>query len=99
MSEEIPTEHWTIDKKVPLAIILALVIQGAGLSYWAATLEGRVNSAEKVISKLESRESETREARERLIRLEERMISIGDDLRRVTQKLEALLEDRRGPRP
>ncbi|MFG1417000.1 hypothetical protein V5F38_04180 [Xanthobacter sp. V0B-10] len=99
MTDEPQAEHWTLDKKVPLAIIFALVVQGAGLAYWAATLESRVNSAEKVISKLEGREGETREARERLIRLEERMISIGDDLRRVTQKLETLLEDRRGARP
>lgn len=89
-------EHWTLDRKVPLAIILALLVQGGGLAWWAASLEGRVVQAEKIIVRLEGRETETRESRERLIRLEERMIAIDENLRRAGNKLEALLDDRRG---
>ena len=93
-----PPEHWTLDKKVPLAIILALLVQGAGLAWWAATLESRVVQAEKVIVRLEARDQETRESRDRLIRLEERMISAADELRRMNGKLEQLIDRPRSPR-
>jgi len=91
-------EHWTLDKKVPIAIIFALVVQGAGLAWWAATLEGRVVQAEKVIVRLESRDGEQRTDRERMIRLEERLIAMLDEQRRMNGKLELLLDERRQPK-
>lgn len=86
--------HWTVDRKVPLALIITLIVQTGGVIWWASTTENRLGQAEKVIVRLESKESETREARDRLIRLEERMIAISDDVRRALGKMEALIDSR-----
>ncbi|MGQ3670799.1 hypothetical protein ACT6QG_00140 [Xanthobacter sp. TB0136] len=86
--------HWTVDKKVPLALIITLVVQTGGVIWWASTTENRMGQAETAIIRLESKEVETRESRDRLIRLEERMIAISDDVRRALNKMEALIDGR-----
>jgi hypothetical protein len=40
-------EQWHLDKRVPLALILTIVIQTAGLVWWASSLSERVNSLER----------------------------------------------------
>lgn len=95
LAEEPSESHWTLDKRVPIAIVLALVVQGAGAVWWAAAMEGRVAEAQKAIIRLESRDTEMRESRDRLIRLEERMIAATDELKRMNGKLETLVNDRR----
>jgi hypothetical protein len=50
--EEGPADrpHWTLDRRVPIAIILSLIIQTLGAVWWAASfsasMEARVNSLE-----------------------------------------------------
>lgn len=92
------SDHWTLDKKIPLAIIIALLVQGGGLAWWAATLESRLSTAERSISRFDSRDGELREGRERMIRLEERIISMVEEQRRMNGKLELLLDERRPER-
>lgn len=93
--QKMVAEHWTLDKKIPLAIILALLAQGGGLAWWAATLEGRLSMAERSIVKLDGRDGEQRADRDRMIRLEERIISMVEEQRRMNGKLELLLDERR----
>lgn len=38
--------HWHLDKRVPIAIIVALAVQSAAIIWWAATMEARVNAIE-----------------------------------------------------
>ena len=38
---------WHLDKRVPIAIILAIFVQTAGVVWWAARLENRVVTLEK----------------------------------------------------
>lgn len=97
--QKVVAEHWTLDKKIPLAIILALLAQGGGLAWWAATLEGRLSMAERSIVKLDGRDGEQRADRDRMIRLEERIISMVEEQRRMNGKLELLLDERRPARP
>lgn len=40
-------QHWTVDKRVPLALIITLMVQTGGAIWWAATISGRVNQLEK----------------------------------------------------
>ena len=39
--------HWHLDKRVPLALILTIIIQTAALVWWASSLSERVNSLER----------------------------------------------------
>lgn len=38
--------HWHLDKRVPIAIIVSLSVQSAAIIWWAATMEARVNAIE-----------------------------------------------------
>lgn len=93
------TENWHLDKKVPIAIILAIVVQTSGLIWWAATLNSRVSSLEARDSTqqtlIDSRakladdrwENFMRE-RDRMARLEEKLAAAVDMLKRIETKLD-----------
>jgi len=40
-------EHWHLDRRVPLALILTIVIQTVGIVWWASSLTERVAILEK----------------------------------------------------
>ena len=43
-------EQWHVGKEIPLAMIFGMLIQSAGVVWWAATLSGKIdNLAEQVI--------------------------------------------------
>ena len=42
--------EWHLDRKVPITLIFALVIQTGALIWWGATLESRVQSLESAIA-------------------------------------------------
>ena len=44
---EYDNKHWHLDKRVPLALIVTIVVQTAGLVWWASSLSERVNSLER----------------------------------------------------
>lgn len=72
-------EPWSVDRRIPVALIITLTLQTAGILYWAAGLEHRVTTVENWI--------ETNQATQtRLVRVEERLISVReglDDLKQV----------------
>lgn len=35
-------QHWTVDKRIPLALVITIVLQTGGLVWWAATISSRV---------------------------------------------------------
>ena len=41
--------HWHLDKRVPIAIIVALAAQTAAIIWWAATMEARVSAIETTL--------------------------------------------------
>ena len=41
------SDHWTVDKRVPLALILILFSQTLGATWWAATMTSRVQTMEE----------------------------------------------------
>lgn len=45
--EGIALKHWTIDKRVPLALILTISIQTCGIVWWASGLTTRVEQLER----------------------------------------------------
>ena len=70
-------EPWHLDKRVPLALILALLVQTAGMVWWAATLSSRVDGHAADIARLVESNSghaaERQRVAETLARLDERM--------------------------
>lgn len=57
MAEAAVASHWTIDKRIPVAALLTVIVQTGVMIWWAASVEARVNSLEQgqdksVISRL-----------------------------------------------
>lgn len=66
MSDEPRDNHWSLDKKVPLALIVAMVVQTLAAVWWAG-------SAAERLAALERRVEATAPMSERLAKLEERV--------------------------
>lgn len=47
MSEREDDKHWTVDRRVPLALIVTIIVQTGGLVWWASSLSERVNTLER----------------------------------------------------
>ena len=47
MREPDDYRHWHLDRRVPLALIVTIVMQTAGLVWWASSISERVNSLER----------------------------------------------------
>jgi hypothetical protein len=45
-------EHWTIDRRIPLALIFALVAQAVAAVWYVSGLEGRVKAAGDAVAEL-----------------------------------------------
>ncbi|BAQ17985.1 hypothetical protein GL4_2551 [Methyloceanibacter caenitepidi] len=75
--------HWTLDRRVPVALILSIVLQSAGLFMWVGALTSRV-------SELETKAVRAIDAGDRVISLEAEM----REVRRILQRIEAKLEQR-----
>lgn len=71
-----PKEHWALDKRIPLALILAIGIQTAGAIWWAATINSRVGV-------LEERLDAMTDQRDRIIRVETILERIETKLDRI----------------
>jgi hypothetical protein len=77
-----PDTHWTLDRRVPLALILALVLQTAGLVWWASSLSERVNT-------LERRAEATAPQGDRLTRVEVKLEGVQsgiDEIKRLIRR-------------
>jgi len=92
-------EHWKVDKKIPLALVMAILVQtGAGL-WWASSINTRVATVEvhnsqtdTTIAKIESVNATTDV---RTARLEEKYSAIDDVLKRMDDKLDKLIDEKR----
>jgi Tfp pilus assembly protein PilO len=81
MSQQDPaTGPWHLDKRVPVALLLAIVIQTFGVGWWAASISERVSS-------LESTRTEDKGTGSRLAVLESQMNDIKSSLQRIESQL------------
>lgn len=74
---------WHIDRRIPLAVVVMLMMQMAALVIWATQLEARVTG-------LEQAGGDMRRVAERLARLEERMEGLRTDATDIKRHLEKL---------
>ena len=76
---------WHLDKRVPIALILAIGLQATATIFWAAKIDQRV-------SQLEADRMQMTEQPGKIIRLETQMQGLQDGMRDVCGKLDRLLE-------
>lgn len=74
--EGVALKHWTIDKRVPLALILTISIQTCGIVWWASGLTTRVEQLERQASAVAPQA-------DRLTRVEVRIDNIADGVSEI----------------
>jgi len=84
--------EWHLDKKVPVGIILAIILQTMGFvaigAAWKADVDGR-------LTQLERNDVDRKPQEARLIRLEEKLLGIASSLARIESRLETRNGDTR----
>lgn len=91
MEQAMQKEEWHLDKKVPIGIIFALVIQTISFfviaTSWKTAVDGRLGRLEEIVS-------DNKSQGDRIIILEQQLKFITDSLKRIEDKLAI-----DGPRP
>ena len=87
MAASADKEPWHLDRKVPIALILTIIMQTAGAIWWAASLEARISRTEEML--LQQKDDPVR-----LARLEGFKDELLRRLDRWESKLDRLVEDR-----
>ena len=95
MSDGYDDKHWHLDRRVPIALIITIIMQTIGIVWWAASLSARVET-------LEHRFAELATYQARIVRLEEKQNAVYQRLdrieaiqRRIEAKIDRLLLGRR----
>ena len=78
---------WHLDKRVPAALILTVMIQFVGFVWWAASINERVTSLERSIAG-------SNRIVERVTRVETQMEGINRQLEKIDAKLDRIAEKR-----
>ena len=73
--------NWKIDRQIPIAVIAATLFQTEGVIWWAATVEKRLSDAEKQILVYAENSN-------RLVRIEERIGFLNEQIKSIDEKLE-----------
>lgn len=92
-------QHWTVDRRIPVAFLLALLAQTVGGVWWAATITESVRSMsmehDKRLTRLEAvRESDR--VGERLATLEVQMTDVRSAVLRIDDRTREAAVARRG---
>lgn len=96
-------EPWHLDKRVPVAIIFALLIQTAGAVWWASAMSSSVAALREADARLEAADVQIRidanahETRLRVVeqgatRMETKMEAILESLERLSTQIDRLIE-------
>ena len=84
-------DGWHLDKRVPVAMIVAIVGQFAGFIWWAATTDARLIDHARRIDRMEISSTEAGRAlnnlSEKFARVDERMAAQLEILRRIETEL------------
>lgn len=88
---------WHVDKRIPLALILVIVIQTGGAFWWASGVQSAIENAKENRDRLELRLTRVELARDdisaRLIRLEEKLSGTNSTLDEILRTVRRLKED------
>ncbi len=78
-------DHWTLDKRVPLAIIITVLAQTAGAVWWAASLNERVGQLERALIQAAGQDG-------RIVRVETKLEGLGVTLDKIDAKVDRLIQ-------
>lgn len=84
-------EHWTFDKRVPLALVFAMFGQVVGFAWYASKLDSRIENLEarqhEARQRLEGVDRDAKDVYGRLVRLEEKQGAMLEILHRIERVL------------
>ena len=90
------TREWHLDKKVPITLFIALLIQGAAFVWWAAELNGLVRQSVEInaeqnkrIEAMEQRERDNGKMIERVVRVETMIEEVKRTVNRIDDNLDS----------
>jgi hypothetical protein len=90
------TTHWSIDRKIPIALVLGLAFQLAAFVWYASALSDRVSHVEDIekdqASQIATLNSTQVDRSERIAKLESNDESIKTTLTGVDRKIDAIVE-------
>lgn len=78
-------ETWVLDKRIPIALVVALFVQSLGAVWWAATMSARMTAFETTVLAMSDQAS-------RIVKLEAQGEATGKTLERVETKVDKILE-------
>lgn len=80
-------EHWHLDRRVPVALVLMILIQSAGGVWWASAMNERMEQVERRLEGFAHRGEET----ERQVDAQGREIGVlTTEIKNLTRQLERL---------
>jgi len=89
------SEGWHLDKRVPVALIITIMMQTIAAVWWAASLSARVDALERDWARFSDVVSRLRTQEDRAARVDVRLEALYGRLDRIETKLDALLERKR----
>jgi Tfp pilus assembly protein PilO len=81
----VPQENWHLDKKVPIALIVALILQFGAWAWWTSKLDSRLTNIEEA-------QQHQKTHSERLVRLESSKEEVSRRLDKIEGKLDILID-------
>lgn len=94
-----PQDHWSVDKRLPVATLFALLLQTGVIIWWAATLDAKVSQQQFDLNEFRAAGPGTRD---RVIVLEtlaagnkETLKRLDEHLEKIDSKLDQIIKDRK----
>jgi len=80
--------NWHLDKKVPLALLFAIVVQTASAFWWAGKVDAALGYTELRIQAVEAENKLVRTLSEKVIRIESHMDNVDKNIERLMHSIE-----------
>lgn len=96
MAEDDDGHHWHLDRKVPIALIFAIIVQSCAAVWWISSTSSRIDHLEIAAKSYDTRiaalSSERDGMRERLISMEVTLKFIAESLLKIERRLDPQTE-------
>jgi hypothetical protein len=90
MTDTPKKEGWKIDRHIPVAIIVVILLQTLAAGWWVGEVDTRVIALEARTKVLEEKVDENRNTLGLIGRIEERVEALKDNLTRIEKKIDRI---------